>query len=644
MRKFARINIILIILGIIFTYSNIININFHYPSINNEQYIEELTYFQQKQSSVIPFWNYTNYKINSLEPKISFEDWYRTWGVIGDSDFAIEVSIDSSNDIYTTGFTRGDIGPTNLTLNKFNSTGDMYWSLEWGGILDDRGDGIDIDSDDNLYVVGSTQSFAVGSNDLCLIKFDKNGNLIWNKTWGDVNSNGGTNICVNSNGDLFVSGWTSNGKPVILLLKYNSTGDLQWTKTSSLGSWGMDVVTNDQTGEIYLLGWDPNNIYLIKYNSAGDEQWSRVWNSGSQDGASALALDSYGNIYITGYTQVTSKGEDLLLVKYDPSGNELWNRTWGGNFQDRGQNLCIDSFDNIYITGFLEDSGGLNSFDMCILKYDSNGDLKWDLNWGGNLTDYGFGISLDNLYNIYISGITQSFDDVEGDQFLLKFGSTFTLTTDADIPDLDGSFNLIWTDSLYVDNYSLYFSDSYISEINSSVTLLADQNATSPFLIFGLTNGTYYYIIVAFNEFGNTNSNCLPVEVKLFPPYPFTLTTDASIPDLDGSFNLTWTDSLYADNYSVYFYDSYITEINSSATLLADQNATSPFLISGLSDGVYYYIVVAYNKFGEIKSNNIMVQVKKKVLETFIPGYSLMLLLGVLSVVTIIISQKIKKP
>ena len=74
------------------------------------------------------------------------------------------------------------------------------------------------------------------------------------------------------------------------------------------------------------------------------------------------------------------------------------------------------------------------------------------------------------------------------------------------------------------------FYNSYITEINSSLTLLADQNATSPFLISGLTNGTYYYIIVAFIEFGNIISNCIFVEVKLFPPNSFTLTPDADIP------------------------------------------------------------------------------------------------------------------
>ncbi|KKN11088.1 hypothetical protein LCGC14_1030040 [marine sediment metagenome] len=724
-KRYSKLNIIgslLLFLGIIVVYSSLINTNFLFQSTNNTQSFEEST-FQQKQSGIIP--------------KIYSEEWNRTWGVIGDSDFVIEVAIDSSNDIYTTGFTRGDYGPPKLTLNKFNSTGDLYWSLEWGGTSGDRGDGIDIDSDDNVYVVGTTQSFSVGRRDVCLIKFDKNGNQLWNKTWGDAEDNCGEDISVNSNGDIYVTGYTYNGTNAMLLLKYNSTGDLQWAKTSNSGSYGRDVVTNNNTGDIYHLGDDFNNIYLIKYNSTGNKQWSRVWNSGSQDGARALGLDSYGNIFITGITQNSSNDYDFLLAKYDTSGNELWNRTWGGDFYDSAENLYIDSFDNIYITGSLEYFGGINQ-DVIILKYDSTGDFKWDMNWGGNLTDIGFGISLDKLNNIYVCGLTNSFGDIYGDQFLVKFGSqwltsdatkpdldgsfnliwsdplnadnysvyfyndyiseinssltllanqnatspflisglingtyyykivafneygntssncisvevklsppnSFTLMTDADIPDLDGSINLFWSDPLNADNYSVYFYNDYITEINNSLTLLADQNATSSFLISGLINGTYYYKIVAFNEYGNTSSNCISVEVKLYPPNPFTLTTDADIPDLDGSFNLIWSDSLYANNYSVYFYHGSITEINNSLTLLADQNATSPFLISGLSDGEYYYIVVAYNKYGEMMSNNIMVQVQKNIPDDFIPGYNLFFLLGTFSIVSILITIKLKE-
>ncbi|GAI89539.1 unnamed protein product, partial [marine sediment metagenome] len=63
--------------------------------------------------------------------------------------------------------------------------------------------------------------------------------------------------------------------------------------------------------------------------------------------------------------------------------------------------------------------------------------------------------------------------------------------------------------------YSVYTHSSYINEINGSLTLLADQNGISPHAIPGLTDGTYYYIIVAFNEAGQTLSNCVVVNVQI---------------------------------------------------------------------------------------------------------------------------------
>ncbi|MFW9881629.1 MAG: hypothetical protein ACFFG0_51845, partial [Candidatus Thorarchaeota archaeon] len=366
-------------------------------------------------------------RINVQIPKISFEDWYRTWGLIGDSDFALDIAIDSMNDIYTTGFISGDMGPSNLTLNKFNSTGNLYWNINWGGDMDDRGDGIFIDSFNNIYIAGSTQSYSVGSNDLCLLKFNTQGNLVWNITWGNIEHNCGTDVTVDSNGDIYVSGWTyeSGVGNRMVLLKYNGSGDLQWEKIPSIGEWGRGVAVDNTTGDIYLVGDDIYNIYLVKYNNSGDEQWSRVWDSGLQDGVRAVNVDSSGNIYLTGYTETSSNGDEILLIKYDTFGNELWNTKWGANFGDRGQNLFIDSTDNVYITGMVENYGGTNSYDVCILKYNSNSDLQWSETWGGNMTDYGFGISIDEFNYIYIAGFTQSFVDIEGDAFLLRCNLNF---------------------------------------------------------------------------------------------------------------------------------------------------------------------------------------------------------------------------
>ena len=88
------------------------------------------------------------------------------------------------------------------------------------------------------------------------------------------------------------------------------------------------------------------------------------------------------------------------------------------------------------------------------------------------------------------------------------------------------------------------------------------------------------------------------------PPETFHLTSNADNPDKDGAFNLTWTVSHGADNYSVYISDTQIVKIDENLKIIAYQNATSPCLISGMLTGGYYFIVVAYNDSGETISNN----------------------------------------
>jgi len=185
------------------------------------------------------------------------------------------------------------------------------------------------------------------------------------------------------------------------------------------------------------------------------------------------------------------------------------------------------------------------------------------------------------------------------------------LSSDAGTPDIDGNFNLIWTVSLGADNYSLYRYGSPITEINGSLALIADQTATSPFLILGLIDGEYYFVVVAHNQYGDTISNNIHITVQIAdnPPGLFTASTNADFPDADGIFNLSWTISNGADSYSLYMHDSPITVIDSSLTLLLDHEATSTFPVSGLPNGEYYFVVVAHNQYGDTMSNNVHVTV-----------------------------------
>ncbi len=186
----------------------------------------------------------------------------------------------------------------------------------------------------------------------------------------------------------------------------------------------------------------------------------------------------------------------------------------------------------------------------------------------------------------------------------------FILNDTADFQDRDGNFNLTWTNSTGADNYSVYMHDKSITYINDNLELLADHNAHSSYQISGLKTGKYYFVVVAYNGTGEKLSNNDVINVERPRPGNFTLTSDAGNPDTDGSFNLTWTDSEGVDNYSIFTYNHFITEINESVTILANQTATSPFPITGLSSGNYYFVVIAYNATGETISNNVNVTVK----------------------------------
>jgi len=186
----------------------------------------------------------------------------------------------------------------------------------------------------------------------------------------------------------------------------------------------------------------------------------------------------------------------------------------------------------------------------------------------------------------------------------------FTLSSTADSPDKDGSFDLTWSDSDGKKNYSVFIYGKNISYVSKRFVLSSYEDVTSSFPISGLKTGEYYCIVAAYNDTGETLSNTLYVDVERPRPGNFTLTTDADFPvDIDGTFNLIWADSEGAENYSVFTSNSFITTINESVTNLAHQTADSPFLIPRLMDGEYFYAIMAYNGTGETLSNNVYVKV-----------------------------------
>ncbi|MFX0008806.1 MAG: CARDB domain-containing protein [Candidatus Hermodarchaeota archaeon] len=248
------------------------------------------------------------------------------------------------------------------------------------------------------------------------------------------------------------------------------------------------------------------------------------------------------------------------------------------------------------------------------------------------------------LYGGGTNNYVFEFVDTNADLDIIATPYPFILTTNAGTPDADGSFDLTWTSSYNAENYSVYRYSYFIFEINESLTSLADEITDLSLPLSGYSDGTYYFIVVAHNIHGDTLSNCIQVNVEIVPPPgQFTLTTNAGTPDTDGTFNLIWTSSSNAETYLVYRYSGFISQINGSVTLVADDITGLNLALSGYSDGTYYFIAVAHNISGDTLSNCIQVNVERTASTPIIPGYNIIIsILCMLGITFLLIKSKLK--
>ena len=421
------------------------------------------------------------YILYSTEPtEITLVDplsvlWTNTLGS-ANNDRGYGVATDSNNNVYITGYTRGELDGNKhvdlgIFLAKYDSSGVKQWTKTVVTEFSQTANGIAIDSDNYVYVTGHEIVSWSSNVDTILIKFDSDGTIIWTRKMRTIADERifSVNVAIDSINNIYITGYTNKtldgnthlGANDIFVIKYNSSGNVQWTDT--LGSVNNDVgnaVAIDSNDNIYITGYTTGELdgitqdgFLTKYNSSGVKQWTKTlgtsvsydedapWNSGS-DISNAVAIDSNDNIYITGYTRGELDGNtligegDIFLVKYDSSGSKQWTSTWGSAKFEQGFGVAIDSNDNIYITGsaYGGDIDGIpnisTTVDGFLTKYDTSGNRKWT-QFLAYSTSAAFtnGISIDANNNVYIIGawyepaiLTENISQGGIDIILRKYG------------------------------------------------------------------------------------------------------------------------------------------------------------------------------------------------------------------------------
>jgi len=158
-------------------------------------------------------------------------------------------------------------------------------------------------------------------------------------------------------------------------------------------------------------------------------------------------------------------------INLDNGTDNQWNNTFYGNYWS-------------YYNGNDEDG-------------DKIGDVPYNLNGSAHSKDY---LPLMNWSMIWIKPL----------RFILAYNTQYSI--------YDGNFNLIWTKSQNAKNYTIYRSDKNITKINDNLKILAKGVKNFFYVENNLPVGVYYYIVVAFNDYGNRSSNCIQVIVSEKPP------------------------------------------------------------------------------------------------------------------------------
>ena len=361
-----------------------------------------------------------------IDPVLAFSTYLGGSGV--DSGTSIAVGV--AHNVYVTGYTSSTDfplvnarqtvreGADDAFVTKLNADGTaLVYSTYLGGIGDNVGTGIAVDTFGNAYVCGVTTSpdFPVanafqpnlkGFDDGFVTKISAHGNeLLYSTYLGGSIANWATGIAIDSTGAAYVVGWTgSDDFPTVNAIQSTLGGVLR-------------------SSDAFITKFKPDGSALVYSTYLGGTE---------QDIGESIAVDSVGNAYVTGGTgsidfptknalQPTNAGNgDAFVTKINAAGSALVYSTYlGGNASESGFGIAVDSMGNAYVTGHTSstDFPTLNAIqpscggcqDAYVTKINATGSaLVYSTYLGGSGSEEGRGIAVDASGNAYVAGNTDS--------------------------------------------------------------------------------------------------------------------------------------------------------------------------------------------------------------------------------------------
>jgi hypothetical protein len=306
-----------------------------------------------------------------------------------------------------------DQSPSEIKLVKYNTAGNQLWTASYGGTDSNSKQAVAlaVDNQGNAYVTGWVGVY-LGS-DIVTIKFDAAGNQLWiARTTGGYGEPSA--IVVDASGNVYVTGHIAGGgvNAALSTFKYDVAGNPLWVSHYQ-GSGMSNALALDAAGNVYVTGWRSYDrtrdaMTTVKYDSGGTQIWAADYlgtTAISRNNGFSIAVDSSGNAYVAGRGSYLGPSSGMVIIKYDRSGNQIWVEGYSmGIGYNQASALALDSDANVYVTGF-SDGGGTGS-EYTTLKYNKDGDQMWaaSYNGTGSGADAAAALKVDASGNIFVTG------------------------------------------------------------------------------------------------------------------------------------------------------------------------------------------------------------------------------------------------
>jgi hypothetical protein len=358
-------------------------------------------------------------------------EWWRQFGKYGHSDLGQSVEQTTDGGYILTGYTESyGAGDKDIWLIRTDKLGGIQWDKTFGGSSEDWGYSVEQTKDNGYILTGYTNSFGSGGSDVWLIKTDSSGNEEWNETFGGQGTDIGYCVQQTTDDGYIIIGSTTSygaGSADVWLIKTNGTGVEQWNKTFG-GTKDDEGYSGQQTedggfvvvGQTQSYGAGGLDVWILKTDANGHELWNKTYGLRRDDFGESIQQTADKGFIIAGTTYSYGYAGDVWLIKTDSSGNQEWNKSYGGSGEEYGHSVRQTTDGGYIVTGETM-SYGQGDDNLWLIKTYSNGHKRWNTTFNGPLWEIGYCVRQTSDAGYIVTGMTSGNDVFFGNVFLAKY-------------------------------------------------------------------------------------------------------------------------------------------------------------------------------------------------------------------------------